>query len=134
MTPRPRLSAWLGAAQGEGESWYVVEVGQVDDRDEWNAETLEGECDGDAAEAARAGLLAALATLTRPSRLGVAVTDAQIANQLRSLVRVTEATSPHMVSITCVSQAAVYAAMAVECLERARRLAGLDCPSASRGS
>lgn len=124
MNELPRISAWLGAARGICEAHYVVEIGRLDDRAEWRSERLEGACDGDERDAARAGLLVALATLSSPSRVGVAVTDRRVAEGLRLLVRKSAATRPHEVSITCVSSNANYAAGAVECSRRAMELAG----------
>jgi hypothetical protein len=123
MNGRSRVTAWLGAAQGIGGAWYVVEIGRTSARGEWDSVTIECECDGDESAAARAGLLAALSTLAEPSRVGVAVTDKRVAKALRALVKQSAATRPHEVSITCISSAADYAAAAVECNARARELA-----------
>jgi hypothetical protein len=123
MMELPRISAWMGAARGHGEAYFVVEIGHSDTREEWHSETLEGACEGLEGDAAQAGLLKALATLATPSRVGVAVTEPCIAKALRALVRDSIATRPHVVSITCVSATAIYAAAAVECTKRARELA-----------
>jgi hypothetical protein len=122
MMALPRVSAWLGAARGDGGAWYVVEIGRLDARDEWQSETLEGRTEGDEMDAAREGLLAALATLGGPSRVGVAVVNMRVAKNLRALVHRTSATRPHEVSITCVSATAPYATAAVASDRRARGL------------
>jgi hypothetical protein len=123
MNVRPRASAWIGAATNAAASYYAVELGHLDARGQWQSVTLEGSCDGTEADAAREALLAVLATLDVPSRIGVAVTDRRIATTLRMLVRTTVATQPHEVSVTCVSTTADYALPAAERAERARALA-----------
>jgi hypothetical protein len=123
MTELSRVTAWLGAARGIDSAWYVVEIGGTDPRGEWNSEIFEGAYDGNDGDAACAGLVIALSTLAEPTRVGVAVTDRRVAKALRTLVTKTVMTKPHVVSITCVSVTAEYAATAVECARRARELA-----------
>ena len=82
MSELPRVNAWVGTARGGAGAYYVVEIGHLNARDEWHPETLEGACEGGEDDAAREGLLAALATLPEPSRVGVAVTDRRLAKGL----------------------------------------------------